>query len=183
MMRTHDWSVAKVGLLLGVNGAITGTIGILAGGMFTDWLRRRGTRDANMRAGLIAAVGWLPFGIAVYLAPSGTMAFLMMIPAVFFGGFPTGAAPAGIQELMPNAMRGQASAIYLFVANLIGMGTGPTLVAWTTDLVFKDQMLLQYSLLTVTVTAHIAACTFFWLGLKPYRKSLDRLKEWSDENI
>ena len=43
----------------------------------------------------------------------------LMAPTVFFLSMPFGVAPAAIQEIMPNAMRGQASAIYLFVITLI----------------------------------------------------------------
>ena len=63
----------------------------------------------------------------------------MVAPAVFFGAMPFGLAPAAIQQLMPNIMRGQASAFYLFVVNLIGLGLGPTVVATLTEDVFHDK--------------------------------------------
>ena len=52
---------------------------------------------------------------------------------------PFGLAPAAIQQLMPNTMRGQASSLYLFVINLIGLGLGPTVVATLTQDVFHDK--------------------------------------------
>ena len=42
---------------------------------------------------------------------------------------PFGVAPAAIQQMMPNTMRAQATALYLFVINLVGIGLGPTIVA------------------------------------------------------
>ena len=36
---------------------------------------------------------------------------------------------AAIQEAVPSTMRGQFSALYPFIVNLIGLGLGPTLVA------------------------------------------------------
>jgi len=52
-------------------------------------------------------------------------------------------------------MRGQASALYLFMLNFIGLGICPTAVGWLTDYVFKDELQIGYSLLAVGVTAHI----------------------------
>ena len=87
-------------------------------------------------------------------------------------------APAAIQEIMPNAMRGQASAIYLFVVNLLGLGLGPTAVALVTDYVFRDDQAVRYSLLIVMTSAELIALGLLWKGLKPYRESLERLRSW-----
>jgi MFS family permease len=96
---------------------------------------------------------------------------------------PFGVAPAAIQQIMPNAMRGQASAIYLFVVNLIGLGLGPTAVALTTDFVFRDDQAVNYSLLIVNTVAHLVAAMLLWIGLKPFMSSLDRLKEWTASHV
>ena len=52
-------------------------------------------------------------------------------------------------------MRGQASAVYLFVITMVGLGIGPTAVALGTDFVFGDDNALRYSPhgSTVVVTA------------------------------
>jgi MFS family permease len=80
---------------------------------------------------------------------------------------------------MPNSMRGQASAIYLFVVTLLGLGIGPTAIALVTDYVFADDMALRYSLLIVSVVALVAGALLLANGLKPYRASLEHLKSWS----
>ncbi|MNP72965.1 hypothetical protein D3C76_1696120 [compost metagenome] len=82
---------------------------------------------------------------------------------------------------MPNSMRGQASAIYLFVITLIGLGLGPTAVALFTDYVFGDDAALRYSLLIVTSLAVSSSVLLLWMGLKPYRESLQRLQQWGVE--
>jgi hypothetical protein len=87
-------------------------------------------------------------------------------------------APAAIQEMMPNQMREQASALYLFVINLIGLGLGPTAVALVTDYVFHDDNAVHVSLLIVEGLAHLVAIALIGLGLKPYRQSLDYLTAW-----
>jgi spore maturation protein SpmA len=79
---------------------------------------------------------------------------------------------------MPNTMRGQASSIYLFVINLIGLGLGPTVVATLTQDVFHDKNAVHLSLLVTGVCAHVCATVLLWCGLKHYRRSLEYLSQW-----
>lgn len=156
-----------------------GCLGIVFGGRLADWLAKHGRDDANMRVGLYAAVGALPFVVAFPLMGDALWACVLLAPAVFFLSMPFGVAPAAIQEIMPNSMRGQASAIYLFVITLIGLGLGPTAVALVTDFVFADDNALRYSLLIVTALAVCCSIVLLWKGLHPYRESLQRLQQWA----
>ena len=63
-----------------------------------------------------------------------------------------GPAASAAQEMTPNQMRAQASAFYLFMTNLIGLGLGPTVVALFTDYVFSDTMMIRYSLICMVLT-------------------------------
>jgi MFS family permease len=96
-------------------------------------------------------------------------------PAVFFLAMPFGAAPAAIQEIVPSRMRGQASAIYLFVVNLIGLGVGPTAVALLTDYVFHDDQAVRWSILIIAAIGSASAVALLVAGLRPYRETLERL--------
>lgn len=175
LVRRHGWSIGQVGLWLGLVSAVMGTLGLLSGGFIADRLNRRGVRDGKLRVGLVAAVAWFPAGIAYPLAPNGTLAMLFLVVAVYFSSFGAGAAAAAIQELVPPRMRGQASAVYLFAANLIGLGLGPTAIALCTDYLFRSEDFVHYSLVTVGVAAHLVAAAVFWRTLPHYRETLDRL--------
>jgi len=155
----------------------------VTGGRLADWLAQRGFADSSMRVGVIGALAWLPAGILYPLMPSGDLAAAILVPTIFVASLPVGVAAAAVQEIMPNVMRGQASALYLFVINLIGLGLGPTAVAVMTDYVFHNDNAVHYSLLIVGTLAHIGAALLLWLGLKPYVSSLDRLREWSKINL
>jgi len=114
----------------------------------------------------------------VFLLGDLNMVWALMVFNVFTIAMPFGVAPAAIQEVMPNAMRGQASAIYLFVVTLIGLGIGPTAVALVTDYGFGDDMAIRYSLFIVASVATSAAIVLLWMGLKPYRESRLTLEQW-----
>lgn len=174
-VRRYDWSPGDTGLAFGLLVGIFGTAGIVAGGRLADLLHHRGIRDANLRVALAGIAAWLPFGALFPLMTSGRGAAVVLAPALFFGSMPFGLAPAAIQQLLPNKMRGQASAIYLFVINLIGLGLGPTIIALLTEDVFQDKKAIHLSLLIVGVAAHISATLLLWLALPYYRRSLDYL--------
>ena len=183
LIRNHGWTGAKAGMVYGAIVAIFGTLGIVTGGRLADWLAERGRRDANMRVGLIVALAWLPSGVIYPLVPDATWAAALLIPTVFLASAPFGVAPAAIQQVVPNALRGQASAIYLFVVNLIGLGVGPTAVAMVTDYIFHDDNAVRFSLLIVATAAHLIAAALLWVGLKSFLISQDRMKEWTKANV
>jgi MFS family permease len=176
--RSHEFTARQAGVSYGLIVMFAGTAGIVFGGRVADWLSHKGYRDAKMRAGLIAAVVWAPTGLLYPLVGSSDLALALLVPTVFFASMPFGCAPAAIQEMMPNPMRGQASALYLFVVNLIGLGLGPTAVAMATDFVFGDDLAVRYSLVVVATLAHVVSAILLWAGLKPFRRSLDHAEAW-----
>jgi MFS family permease len=181
-VRNHGWTESQAGQIYGLIVAIASTLGIVAGGRMADWMEQRGQRDATMRVGLIVALAWLPCGVLYPLVPSANWAAALLIPSAFLAAAPFGVSAAAIQQMMPGTMRGQASAIYLFVINLIGLGLGPSAVAAITDFVFEDDEAVRYSLVSVATVAHIVAGALLFVGLKPFLASLDRLKEWNAAN-
>jgi len=178
-IRTYGWDAGQVGIVYGCIVAVFGCLGIVFGGRLADWMAKRGRSDANMRVGLYAAIGALPLVLLFPLMDTAFWASLLLAPAVFCLSMPFGVAPAAIQEIMPNSMRGQASAIYLFVITLIGLGVGPTAVALVTDFVFADDNALRYSLLIVTTLAVLMSIILLAKSLKPYRESVTRLEQWA----
>ena len=177
-IRMHGWTPRQAGPYLGLTAMILGPIGLFSAGSIADYLTARGRSDAKMRVGLWSAVAWFPFGIAVPLMPTGELAFLAYIPAFFLSAWSWGVAPASLQEIMPNQIRGQASALYLFILNFIGLGLGPWMLGVVTDSVFKDENQIHLSLLSVTVVAHLVAAFLLWRGLPHYRTARKRLEEW-----
>lgn len=182
-VRNHGWSEARAGQVYGWIVAIASTLGIVAGGRMADWMTERGHLDATMRVGLIVALAWLPCGLLYPIVPDANWAAALLIPSAFLAAAPFGVSAAAIQQMMPNSMRGQASAIYLFVVNLIGLGIGPSAVAAATDWIFEDDQAVRYSLVSVATFAHLGAAALLWAGLKPFIASLERLKQWNAANV
>lgn len=178
-IRNHGLTPGEVGIYYGSLVMVAGSVGIIFGGRLADYLARRGYKDSNMRVGLLAAALTL-FCNVVYLVDNMTLLWIIMFFNVFTVAMPFGVAPAAIQEVMPNSMRGQASAIYLFVITLIGLGIGPTAVALVTDYVFQDDMAIRYSIFWVASVITIGAVVLLWMGIKPYREARETLAAWGE---
>lgn len=180
-IRLHGWDRAFVGQALGLNTVVTGIAGVLFGGWLADRLADRGHTDARMRVGLVAALAWLPFGIALPLMPSGPLAFACLVPAYFAGAMPWGAASAAVQEYVPNRMRGQAAAVFLFTINLVGLGLGPQLLPLLSDHVFRDESRIHLAMLVVTVISEVLAAVLLWWGLPHFRRTLGYRDRWLEQ--
>jgi len=178
LIRVHDMSRADAGYLYGSIVAIAGTLGIIFGGWWADKLAQKGYADSKIRVGLIAALVHIPFGILYPLMPSPLWIAVILFPAVFTVAMPFGVAPAAIQEMMPNRMRAQASAVYLFILNMIGLGIGPSAVAWCTDLIYKDPNQVGMSLLWVSTIFGVLSALMLYLGMRHFRTSMSNLEQW-----
>jgi MFS family permease len=173
-IRTFGWKAGDVGIVYGLIVMVFGCLGILFGGWLADRWQKQGRSDAALRVGILAACVAI-IGNMYLLANTGTLAAILMVPAVFALGMPFGAAPAAIVAIVPNQMRGQTAAVYLFIVNLIGLGVGPTAVALVTDYVFANDLALKYSMLIVGTVANVAAIFLLGAGLKSYRETVRRM--------
>ena len=151
--RVHGYAMVEIGLLMGLSAMTVGVLGMLLGGWLCDrWQARHGAA-AVYRLAQWSIAGVLLFGGSYMLMPSGFWAGVCVLPAVFAISLTVGAAPASVQGLVPEAMRGQASAVYLTLINLVGLGLGPTAVALLTDRVFGNDQAVGQAMFVVTVVA------------------------------
>lgn len=177
LIRTFDYSIREAGVLMGVMLLTISTAGVFFGGWVADRWLKKGQKDAKIRAILWSILLSLPTGL---LYPLFDNEYLMLTSLAFFlflTKAPIGLAAAAIQEITPNEMRGQASAVYLFFLNLIGLGLGPTAVALLTDFVFQEEGMLRYSIFTIAICSALLATICFWRCLEPYRKSIALLEQ------
>jgi MFS family permease len=176
-VRTFKSDIKSIGLFYGTVVMIFGSLGIIGAGRVADYLRARGHANANIIVGMWIGIIWFPLHFLGFLAPSEFWAKVWLVPAAVLAAAPFGVAPAAIQQMMPANMRGQASAVYLFILNLIGLGLGPTAVAFFTERVFHRDDALKYSMLIVFAAACALSAGLLWRCLRPFLTSLGRLQE------
>lgn len=171
--RTYAMPVAQAGLWFGAATAVCGACGLMLGGWMADVLYRRGYKDAHLRVVLINAVALVPLFVGMTLAPSAGLALALMVVSMLIGTIHGGVAGAALQMITPNRLRARVVALYFLVANLIGLGLGPTAIALVTDQVFGDDMALRYAIAIVTAVALPLSAIILTLGLKPFARAVE----------
>lgn len=169
LMRSHDLARSDAAYLYGVIIILGSTAGVLTGGWLSDRQEARGWSDAKIRVALYGNLALLPAAAIFPILGDLSLAIPLIALMAFFAAFPYGLAAAALQVITPNEMRGLVSALYLFVLNIIGLGMGPSVIAFFTDFVFTDPMKLGWSI-TATALGALSLSTFFLFRcLKPYR--------------
>jgi MFS family permease len=164
-----------VGLVYGTVMLIFAPAGALTAGAFSDYLSSRGCKDASLRTALIGCLCLIPFAVAAPLSPNPTIALCLLAPLSFFASSPYPLAGAAIQLIAPNRMRGQLTALFLLVINLVGLGFGPLLIGVLTDYVFANESQLHYSLAGVAAITLPVAALLLTTTLRPLRTLVDSM--------
>lgn len=131
MMRVFGLNVAEVGIIAMLGGAMA-----VAGGLLSAWAADHfGKRDSRWVPWIVAAtkMAALPFICLYYFQNELWIALVFYVPILLLAATYQGPTFGMVQTLSPLHMRAQASAILLFVINLIGMGTGPLFVGFLSD--------------------------------------------------
>jgi hypothetical protein len=110
---------------------------------------------------------------------NATGALAMMVPLIFLSSLPFGGAVSSLQQLTPNEMRGQVSALYLFVNNLIGFGAGPAVIALISDHWFQGEADLRHSMSIVAGASAILAVAVLRVGSRHFCTSVEKLAAWN----
>jgi MFS family permease len=176
MSREFNYSPAESGFALGMILLIFSAGGVVAGGMLADRMHSRGLDDGTLRVGIFAAIMLTPLSYVAFQMPTVGLTLMVMAPVAFFASFGFGAAPTAIQLAVPNTMRGQVSAMYLFVMNLVGVVIGLSGTAWVTDYFFADDMRIGDSMSLVGFAAGPAAALLLFSALQPYRHAVLQLR-------
>jgi predicted MFS family arabinose efflux permease len=162
LARSYGFSVEQVSLYYGALLLIGGVAGVWLGGVLADAMgKSKRSRYAQIPA--IAFVLALPCYVLGLLSSSPTLAFLLFLPPTALGLMWLGPVITAVQHLAPAHMRTTASALFLFINNLIGLGLGSLLIGTVSDALaaqFGDES-LRYSVLAGTGFYLIAALLMF----------------------
>ncbi len=169
-IRLHGMTPGELGLWLSWITGIGGAIGAFSGGWLADrWVRRQPKARAHIS--LVGALCSTPFIVAALMLDNTTLALLSFFPANVFGTMWLGPAGSIVQDLAPPAMRATASAVFIFILTMIGLGAGPQTVGILNDLIGTPDA-IRYSLLGVAVSTSLLSAVFFWLTGKTLEQDL-----------
>jgi predicted MFS family arabinose efflux permease len=173
LIRVHHMGTGEIGTWLGLIAGLAGASGAWLGGWLTDALR---VRDARFGLWIpaISVLAGLPFVAGLLFWPDPHVALLLSIPSTLAGAMWLGPVFALTQTLVRIRMRAVASAILLFVINLIGLGLGPYTVGALNDLLHPrfGAEAVRYSLAGVVLVTSVWAAAHFVRGARTVRVDL-----------
>lgn len=172
LIRTCGYTSPEAGWTFGSIMIGAGTAGLLVAGAVADGWMRRGVADAYLRTILLSMLAMWPCVVALGFLPTDGLAIVGMSLAVFFSAFQGGLAAGALQLMTPNRLRGQVAALYFLIANLLGLGLGPTLVAIATDYLFGYDEAIHLSVALCGGVLCPLGAFVLWRGLTPIRRLL-----------
>lgn len=155
LMRSFNLDLIQAGNYMASLVVIGGCAGVFAGGWFAD---RLGRSDHGWYAKL-PAIAWLitaPTFVAGFFAPNLWLAWILLIIPNALNILWLGPIVTAVQHLVPARMRATASASFLLINNLVGLGVGPWLIGR-----ISDSLKTTYGVDALRNAA--AACTAFYL--------------------
>lgn len=166
LVRSFSMSLATIGVYLGLILGIAGGIGFAGGGYLADKIGQRSHRQALRAVAASVMVSWL-FVFPVYLASSGQWSLIAFIPPIILSNVYLATTFAQTQSLVPLRMRTVASALLLFLINIVGLGLGPQLAGLLSDILAASygSESLRYSLLIIgSILTPWTAVHYFMAG-------------------
>ena len=178
--RTWGWNISEISLGLGIILLIAGPIGVNGAGWLADHWLKQGKKDAHVRVMILSAPLMLVASALLPFMPSGELALVMFFPHIIGAAGITAAGGAALMVVTPNQLRGQATAIYYFIISLAGLTLGPSIVAFFTDFVFRDEADLRYSMAVVGFLAPMLSVVCSFLARGPVVRSIEEAEGWGD---
>ena len=178
-IRTWGWTIGEVGMAYGLVTLISGPLAALLAAWTSEYLAKKHD-DAHMRAAFIGVITGVVASVLAPLMPTPELSLIMLLPASTGTSMATAAGISALIIVTPNQIRAQASALFYFVINILGLTIGPTGIALLTDYIFQDDTALRYSIAIVALLSGVLASAVLLYNLPRYRLAYSESKDWSD---
>lgn len=172
MIRTYGWTPEQIGLWSGPILIAAMLLGVTLGTWLTERLGKR-HKDAPIRTTAIVFAIAVPLSVASPLMPTGELAIVLGTLSGVFGIAASVPQNVAIQSITPNEMRGQVTAIYLFMFIAVG-AFGSLLVSLVTVYVVGGEQNLWISMALVPGICLPIAVYAIARGMKPYAEEISR---------
>lgn len=170
MQRSFGLDLIQTSQFFGAVLLLGGVAGVLAGGILGDRLGG-GDRAAYPRIPAVAFFLAVPLFAAGILSDNWLPAFLFFLIPQALAYMWLAPVITAVQHLVPSSMRATASACFLLINNLIGIGGGTFALGALSEALtasYGDQS-LRYAML-IGLSLYLVAGVLMWAAAKPLRK-------------
>ncbi|MDZ4731648.1 MAG: MFS transporter [Xanthomonadales bacterium] len=164
--RSYQWAPQDFAMIAGPVQIGASLCGVLLSSVIIEYWQRRGYQNSALRLSVMVAA--LLAGLMMLFGLASTANFSLIVFGFcwFFIGFLLPAPGLVLQMILPPQRVALASALFLLVANLIGLSGGPTAVALITRYVFQSDAALGISVVVVCVLALLLSASLLQLTRK-----------------
>lgn len=179
--RVHEMNPVAIGQWMALIVGGGGALGTYIGGRLTDrWIGTEPARAIGLPA--LATVAGVPFGLVFLLTDNQWLALASFFPFYLLLNIYIPMMYSVNQSLAKLKMRATASAIVLFVINIVGAGLGPFLVGALSDAFSAShgELSIRYALVVATL-ATVLGYACFYLSSRHFKRDLssNRLRQAS----
>jgi len=178
LIRSHGMNLQEIGAYLGIIIGVSTGIGYVGGGYFADKVGATNRRRSLQAIAAALLVGWV-FVFPLYLLSNPYWVIgLFFLPSMFSNCY-LPVTFAQTQGMVGIRMRSVASAILLFVINIIGLGLGPQIAGILSDYLATTQGVesLRYSLLIISAITGPWTAWHFYMASRHIDADLARVDE------
>lgn len=166
-------SMGFLGLTIGLMSGGFGAVGMWLGGQLSDRLGKRTVRW-NMYICIIASLAFIPPFFVAMTAPGLGLALGALAVTALLSNLHYGPGISSMLSVAPPNMRAPASAIQLFIANLVSLGLGPLAVGLLSDTLAASMGSaegLRWALIMASFLGIFAAVAF-WIASRTLERDL-----------
>jgi len=174
LIRSYGWDEVKIGNWSAPLMLASQLTGVFVGTATTEWLAKR-HKDAHVRTTTIMFSCAVPCAVSAPLMPNGELCLILYSLASLFGIASAVPQNAAIQRITPNQMRGQVTAIYLFMFIFFGAMGSLVIGTVTQRIIGSADELWKAMALTAAVLMPLAAFSIS-RGIRPYREEIERIE-------
>jgi MFS family permease len=174
LIRKYGWDPAMIGNWLSPMILVASLTGLFVGTALTEWLMKR-YKDGIVRATLICFTLAVPCAVFAPMMPTGELCLLLYSLGGMFGIASAIPQNAAIQRITPNEMRGQVTAVYLFMFIFFGAMGAVVIGSINQYLMGGEANLWKTMALTAAILMPMAAISISF-GVKPFGREIERLE-------
>ncbi|MDB5578587.1 MAG: Sugar phosphate permease [Bradyrhizobium sp.] len=173
LMRSQGWTLTQTGVTVGAILITMSPLGSISAGIFGDRMVKRGHLDGRLIVAVCAACGTGLASLAIGIFHNPALVTCALVIFTFFSAFSLPLGPGALQDGVPNKMRGQAVAFYIFCINIIAGGLAAVIVGAMTQYVFKDATRTNEAFAVVAVLACSGSAIVLNLTRRPFRRLVE----------
>lgn len=175
LVRATGVDAAHSGYLFSLAGVPAGFLGSFFWPWVANKLDVRGRHDTIPLLLAVTALAIVPVAALMPFAPSAGVATILAGVLILIVSTNTTLPLIAIQAVGAGSMRGRLTALELLAYNLIGLATGPVIVAWVGERFSPAGTALGTALAVTAAGAGTVAAILFFLARRPYAAELNTI--------